>query len=584
MLTTQHTDAKRQDLNADRNCVAAWIARALKAHSVDRIFGLQGGHIQPIWDFAAQEGIRIVDVRDEGAAVHMAHAHAELTGTIGVAMATAGPGVTNTVTAMANACLARVPLLLIGGCTTRPQANMGPLQDIPHVAILQPVTRYARTARVANQVVRELDEAVARATGDLGEPGPSYIEIPTDVLRESVPSHMVLDDWLRPADPRVLAPDPGAIEAAARVIRKARKPLVISGRGARGAGEDIARFLERSDALYLDTQESRGLVPSDHPSFVGAVRAAAMGSADLVITLGRKLDYQLAYGSPAVYPDAKFIRIADTPSELIDNRRGTPEILSDVGLALSHLVEALGNDAGGRDEEWLASLRAKHGERTVKADGATSPKLGSDGLIHPNAIFEAIRDSADPDYIGIADGGDLLSFARIGLATRTYMDAGAFGCLGVGVPFAIAAALAFPDRQVISVNGDGAYGINAMEIDTAVRHGARAVFIVSNNAAWNIERFDQDTNYGGRVVGTTLRHSDYAAMARALGAHGERVEAPEDLTDALERALANAPAVIDVVTSQAAVSSDARKGLGFVPDYQALTAWDDAERRRMSGD
>ncbi len=150
------------------------------------------------------------------------------------------------------------------------------------------------------------------------------------------------------------------------------------------------------------------------------------------------------------------------------------------------------------------------------------------------------------------------------------------------MPFAIAAALACPDRQVISVNGDGAYGINAMEIDTAVRHGAKAVFVVSNNAAWNIERYDQEANYGGRVVGTTLNHSDYAAMARALGAHGERVEQPEDLVGALRRALDNAPAVVDVVTSQQAVSSDARKGLGFVPDYQALTAWDDAERKRRA--
>ena len=165
------------------------------------------------------------------------------------------------------------------------------------------------------------------------------------------------------------------------------------------------------------------------------------------------------------------------------------------------------------------------------------------------------------------------------------MDAGAFGCLGVGVPFAIAAALAFPGRQVISVNGDGAFGINAMEIDTAVRHGAKAVFIVSNNAAWNIERYDQEMNYGGRVVGTTLRHSDYAAMARALGAAWRAGRERRTIcAAALERALANAPALIDVVTSQSAVSSDARKGLGFVPDYQALTAWDDAERKRREGD
>jgi acetolactate synthase-1/2/3 large subunit len=206
--------------------------------------------------------------------------------------------------------------------------------------------------------------------------------------------------------------------------------------------------------------------------------------------------------------------------------------------------------------------------------------VGSDGKVHPQAIFDAIKEVAAADFVAIADGGDLLSFARVGLEARTYLDAGAFGCLGVGVPFAVAAALAFPGRQVISINGDGAFGINAMEIDTAVRHGARAVFIVSNNAAWNIERFDQQANYGGRVVGTVLRHSDYAGMARALGAWAERVEKPEDLAPALRRALANAPALIDVVTSQTAVSSDARKGLGFVPDYQALLAWDAAERRR----
>ena len=193
---------------------------------------------------------------------------------------------------------------------------------------------------------------------------------------------------------------------------------------------------------------------------------------------------------------------------------------------------------------------------------------------------QALRDKAKPDYIAIADGGDLLSFARVGLDARTYMDAGAFGCLGVGTPYAIAAALAYPGRQVICVTGDGAFGLNAMEIDTAVRHGAKIVVIVSNNAAWNIERLDQETNYGGRVVGTLLANSDYAAMARALGAHGERLEKPEDLPAAIERALANAPAVIDVVTSQTVVSSDATKGLGFVPEFQPLTAWDDLERKR----
>ncbi len=582
-MTVSAADISRQDLNDDPSSVAAWIAKALKARGIDRIFGLQGGHIQPIWDYAAQAGIRIIDVRDERAAVHMAHAHAELTGGFGVAMVTAGPGVTNTVTAMANASLARVPVLLIGGCTSRPQANMGPLQDIPHVDILKPVCRYSRTARVADQVMREMDEAISRAFGDMGEPGPAYIEIPTDVLRTHVQPQLVLDEWLNGTPRRKGQPEPEAVAEIVAAIRGARRPLVITGRGARSAGRELVRFLDATDALYLDTQESRELVPAGHPAIAGAVRGAAMGQADLVVVLGRKLDYQMAYGSPAVFGNARFIRIADTAGELLDNRRGNPELLADVGLALNAITEALGNDAGKRDDDWLAGLRGKQQERTASSGAAQTAQTGADGKIHPMAIFDAIRQVADDDYIAIADGGDLLSFARIGLEAATYMDAGAFGCLGVGVPFAVAASLAYPDRQVISVNGDGAFGFNAMEIDTAVRHGATPVWIVSNNAAWNIERFDQDTNYGGRVVGTTLRYADYGAMARALGAHGERVEDPADLAAALQRAIANAPALIDVVTSQDAVSSDAQKGLGFVPDYQALTAWDNAERKRRGG-
>jgi acetolactate synthase-1/2/3 large subunit len=571
--------ASPADLGSGPESCAARIAQFLERRGIDRIFGLQGGHIQPIWDWLPRLGIRIIDVRDEGAAVHMAHAHAELTGGLGVAMATAGPGVTNCVTAIANASLARAPVLLIGGCPPRPQVNMGPLQDIPHVEIMRPITRASRTLRVPDQVLRELDEAVSGAQGDLGEPGPAYVEIPTDVLRKDVPDALVLEEWLRPKPPRLLPPDPEAVEKAVEAVWSARRPVVVSGRGARGAMRALTRLLNASGALYLDTQESRGLVPSDHPCFAGAVRGNAMADADLLLVIGRKLDYQLGYGSPAVFPNARIVRIADTAGELVDNRRGDPEILASPALALDAMVEAAGNRPSALDTDWAEGLRAKQRARVALGVGEV-PDQCDDGKIHPRRIFDAIVDIADPDYIAIADGGDILSFARVGLAARTYMDAGAFGCLGVGVPFAIAAALAFPERQVISVNGDGAYGINAMEIDTAVRHGAKAVFIVSNNAAWNIERYDQEANYGGRVAGTTLRHSDYAAMAVALGAHGERVVTADALGGALERALKNAPAVVDVITSQAAVSSDAKKGLGYVPNYQPLTAWDEAERRR----
>ena len=585
--------------DAGRPQVAEVVARFLTDHGVDRVFGLQGGHIQPIWDQLARRGVRIVDVRDEGSAVHMAHAHTELTGQTAVAMVTAGPGVTNTVTAVANASVSRIPLLLIGGCPPIPQSNMGPLQDIPHTAILSPITRLARTLRSEDQVLREFDEAWARASGDRGEPGPVYLEIPTDVLRREVPPALVTDEHLRAKPKRRPQPHPGDVEAVASLIRAAQKPAIISGRGARTTdGTDLIRLLDASGAAYLDTQESRGLVPDTHPAAVGSARSAVMRDTDLLITVGRQLDYQLGMGSPAVFPRAKVVRIADTASELIDNRRGEVEILAEPGAALGAIADALVGASGatgeGRDHSpdtsWRDELKAKHRERAdAYREALRTTENGADGHIHPNRIFGAL-DALDGDAVDlgdavmIADGGDLLSFARLGITRcARYLDAGAFGCLGVATPFAIAASLAYPDRPVIAVTGDGAFGITATEIDTAVRHGAKIVVIVSNNRAWNIERYDQEENYG-LVAGTLLADSDYAAMARAFGAHGERVADAADLEVAIRRALEHAPAVVDVVTTQDAPSPDSGKGLGFVPDYQALTPWNDAEvARRQEG-
>ncbi|MEQ3548887.1 thiamine pyrophosphate-binding protein [Pseudonocardia nematodicida] len=556
--------------------VAELVARFLHERGVRRVFGLQGGHIQPIWDQLARLGVAIVDVRDESAAVHMAHAHAELTGETGIALATAGPGVTNTVTAVANASVSRIPVLLLGGCPPRPQANKHPLQDIPHTEILRPVTRQSRTLRVADEVLRELDEGWSRANGDAAEPGPVYLEIPTDVLRETVPPAVVLDEFLRPPRPRRSLPHPDDVAAVAALLRTARKPVVITGRGARRDPEALVRLLDATGAAYLDTQEGRGLVPPEHPAVVGALRSRVMREADLVLTVGRQLDYQLGFGSPAAFPAARWVRISDSAGELYDNRRGEVEILADVGSTLDAVASVSTPDTTWRDELRTAHLERFDGYREKLA--ATPP--GDDGRMHPNHIFAAL---ADLDLTGatvVADGGDLLSFARLGVpSTARYLDAGAFGCLGVGVPFAIAAALARPDRPAIAVTGDGAFGINAMEVNTAVRHGAPIVVIVSNNAAWNIERYDQLENYG-LVVGTDLEHNDYAALGEALGAHGERVTEPGQMADALKRALANAPAVIDVVTSRDAPSPDAGKGLGWVPDYQALTPWNDAEVKR----
>ena len=566
---------------------AALIARFLKARGVDRVFALCGGHIMPIWMRLDAEGIRIVDVRDERAAVYMAHAHAELTGGLGVAMVTAGPGVTNAMTGIANAHVARAPVLVLSGTPPRAQENRGALQDMAHTDFVRPLTRYARTVREPELVLQELDEAVARALGQGGEPGPVFLDFPVDTLRAAVSAALQLPERFAPTARPRLRPDPDSVQQAVQLLWSAKRPLVISGRGARGAGGPLLQLLDRLGAVYLDTGESRGLVPEAHAAVVAAMRGAVMPQADVILTLGRKLDFQLAYGSPAVFGNAKFVRIADTAAELRDNRRGAAELLATPAAALEAILAAAGDRAPATDRAWAADLRRQHLARADKlVTSMISAAPGRDGLMHPNRLIAALRDALPADAVVVADGGDFLSFARVGLPATTYLDPGPLGCIGVGTPFGVAAALACPGRLVLVATGDGAFGFNAMEIDTAVRHQAPVLIVVANNGSWAIEVRDQQETHG-KVVGTRLQFADHAAMARAFGAHGERVERAEDLPGAIARAKAalaqGRPALLDVLVTPEAASSDAKSGLAWVPDLQALAAWDDAERRWRAG-
>ena len=565
------------DFNKDNNSVAAWIVKFLIKRKVKVIYGLQGGHIQPIWDFCYKLGIKIVDVRDEKAAVHMAQAYSIITNNIGVAMVTAGPGVTNTVTGVANASLALSPVLIIGGCTPIKQSNMGPLQDIPHVDIMKPITRYARTARVPEQVIRELDLAISYALGNLGEPGPSYIEIPTDVLRKTVPEKLIFNDLIKEKKPYNIYPNPKDIKLLIDKIENSKKPLLISGRGAKNCKESLINFLDKNSILYLDTQDSRGVVPYEHSSNVYAARSKVMSEADLIILLGRKLDYQLAYGSPAIFKNASFVRISDVAHELVDNRRGDPEIFANPKIVFEKLNSI---DLKLKiDRKWISDIKNFHSKKLSNNHQKSQNKLGKDLKIHPEFIFSSIRNLVDDNFFGIADGGDILSFARVGLNSKYYLDSGVFGCLGVGIPYAIVASEVYKDIPTICVIGDGAFGFNALEIDTAVRNKSNICIIISNNAGWNIETHDQKLNYGNRVYGTSLNHSDYAKVAEGMGAYSKRVEKPEDLESSISNALKNTPSVVDVITSSSVLSSDALKGLGFVPEYQALDIWDELEKK-----
>lgn len=561
--------------------VSELIVRFLVARRVERLYGLVGGHIQPIWDEAARQGLRIVDARHECAAVHMAHAEALLTGRLGVALLTAGPGLTNAVTGIAHASVSRVPVLVISGRTPRPQSGMGAMQDLPQAQIIQPLCRRVETVSERHHVLSRLDACARAALGADGSPGPAYIEFPTDLMREQVvPAEFDpawFDDWMPP----ILRPNADAIESAIQLIRTSHRPLVISGRAVRSCGASVERFLDATKAVYLDTGESRGVIPSSNPAFVPAMRARAMREADLVITLGRRLDFQLAYGSPAVFaPDARFIRIGTATEEISDNRRAAVEIRADVGASLEALC---GHDLGaGSTRAWQSALTAANTERARKlATQLEHPRTGTDGRMHPYSLISALNDAVDDHSVLVVDGGDILSFARVALrVTEWYLDPGSLGCIGIGVPFANAAAINHPQRRVLALIGDGSFGFSATEIDTAVRHQARVVYVIGNNEGWNIDRHDQRLNYG-QTVGVDLRGCRYHQLASALGAYAERVEDPAQLPAALKRAFANTPALLDVLISGEPTSPDFESGLAEVCTRQALRKWDQAEEIRL---
>uniref|UniRef100_UPI0021186A59 thiamine pyrophosphate-dependent enzyme n=1 Tax=Candidatus Entotheonella palauensis TaxID=93172 RepID=UPI0021186A59 len=287
---------------------------------------------------------------------------------------------------------------------------------------------------------------------------------------------------------------------------------------------------------------------------------------------------------PAVFGQAQFLRIADCTAELRDNRRGAVELLATPAVALDCMLTAAGQREPATEPGWAASLRDQHLKRSERlVTSMRNAPAGSDGLMHPNRLLAALREALPSDAVVIADGGDFLSFARVGLPAPTYLDPGSLGCIGIGTPFGIAASLVYPERTVVVATGDGAFGFNAMELDTAVRHQSPVLVVVANNGSWAIEVRDQQETHG-KVVGTRLQFADHAAMARAFGMHAERVENTEELPAAIQRALANRPALLDVLVTPEAVSSDAKSGLAWVPDLQPLAAWDEAERRWRQGE
>lgn len=524
------------------------VAKALKAAGVEVIFTLCGGHILPIYDGCLDEGIRIIDVRHEQAAVHAADAWARLTGRPGVAVVTAGPGVTDSVTGVANAFRANSPVLVIGGQGPFAQLGRGSLQEMDHVAVMRPITKWAGAVYETERIPEFIAVALRHALS--GRPGPVFLEIPIDVLFRFVDERQVAFPRFAPV-PRP-GPSKAALEQAAALLAAAERPVVMAGSAVRwcNAYTALARFVEALDLPLFTNGMARGTLPPDAPQFFQHARRKAFATTDLLILVGGEFDFRLRFGQE-IAPEARVIHLDLEPTVIGHNRPVDLGMVGDIGLILEEWREAMAaRHPGRRWTAWREALRAiEEGEAALWAQGRDSPEVP----IHPLRLCHELARFIDERTIVIGDGGDIVAAASRILPVyrpELWMDPGPFGCLGIGLPFAIAAQLAHPDKRVLVLFGDGAFGFNGFEFDTAVRFGLPIMSVVANDAAWSQIRRPQIEMWGeARAVATALAPTRYDRVVEAFGGYGEQVERPEEIRPALERmAAAGKPACLNVRT------------------------------------
>jgi acetolactate synthase-1/2/3 large subunit len=527
------------------------VARALKAEGVEVIFTLCGGHIIDIYDGCVDEGIAIVDVRHEQVAAHAADGWARVTGVAGCAVVTAGPGTTDAVTGVANAFRAESPMLLIGGQGALSQHKMGSLQDLPHVEIMAPITKFAatvpHTSRIADMTAMAFRECFN------GAPGPSFLEIPRDVLdgRTRLDSLNLPKPGGYRASTRSLG-DPQAIEALAALIARAEKPCVLFGQQVWTcrATEAAITFCRSLDIPAFMNGAARGTLPPGDPHHFQLTRRHAFDNADLIIIVGTPFDFRMGYGR-RLGPRATVVQIDMDYRTVGKNRDVDLGLVGDVGVILAGVTAAATGRPGARPSRtaWFAELRALEDASYHKR----LPRQLSDAMpIHPLRLSHEINEFLTADSIYIGDGGDVVTFSGGVVQPKSpghWMDPGPLGTLGVGVPFAMAAKYARPDKEVVVLFGDGAFSLTGWDFETMVRFNLPFVGIVGNNSSMNQIRYGQIQKYGdarGRV-GNTLGNVPYDQFAKILGGHGEEVRDPSQIGPALRRARESGlPSLINV--------------------------------------
>jgi acetolactate synthase-1/2/3 large subunit len=518
------------------------VAHALKAEGIEAIFTLCGGHIIDIYDGCTDAGIRIVDMRHEQAAAHAADAWSRLTGIPGCAVVTAGPGLTDSVTAVANAWRAQVPMLLIGGQGPLRQAHMGALQELDHVGLLRPITKFATTVYHTERIPEILGMAFRQACS--GRPSPVFVEIPVDVLFAAVPENAVIDPGKYRSPGRVYG-DEKLIAAAAQLLRRAERPAVLAGSQVwhcRGS-QVLQTFAEAARVPVYCNGSARGSLPPTHPLLFNRSRHEALSQADVILILGTPFDFRLGYGK-RLAADAQVIQVDLDYGEIGHNRGVDVGITGDSAVVLGALTAAVGQVPAEGRKAWLEHLRGVE----QKAREKDLPLLNSNAVpIHPLRLAKEINDFLTEDTIFIGDGGDVVTISASVIQTHRpgqWLDPGPLGTLGVGMPFAIAAKVAQPHKEAFILFGDGAFGFNGFELDTAVRFNLPVVSVVGNNAAWNQIRYGQIAKYGPERgdLANLLAPTRYDRVVAALGGHGEHVTEPKDIRPALDRARASGKA------------------------------------------
>jgi len=527
------------------------LVKALKNEGVNTIFYLASAPTAESAKLLFEAGIRLIGFRHEQGAAFAAHAYSRVSGRPGVCCAEAGPAVTNLMTGVGNAFLDGVPLVALGALNTLFGKGMGSFQELDQVGLLKPITKWTDQVNNPKRIPELINKAFRMATG--GQPGPVYVDLPMEILAAEVEENEILFPK-NPHKPARSLGDPERVKQAIALLSDAQRPLILTGTGVfwSGASAELREFVELTGIPFYTTPQGRGVIPEDHMLCFPGARNTAFREADVVLVVGTRFNFIVSYGMPPRWaPDLKVIQVDIAEEEIGRNRPVNVGIVGDAKMVLHQLSEEARSVFRGRGElSWVGKLRQQDKGWQEKS----AALLNSNQIpIHPLRLCKEVRDFMDREAILAVDGHDTLNFARQSISTFIpghRVNAGPNGCMGVAIPYGLGAKAAKPNAQVIVLSGDGSFGMNGFEIDTAVRHNLPVLIVVNNNGGWCAE---------GLMFGRELGVGRYEKVAEALGAYGEYVERPQDIRPALERAAkavaGGRPAVVNVATDPKASST-----------------------------